>query len=264
MSYAARLALTFLNAEQKTKITNANFLGTELNVDEYKEDKLAPGPSAMPSNPNAAENNIATELIDVITNCRENIKLRRVGLVEVPAGKKGFVSAYMHNEIPHADDFKAFFDKVNNDEGIALRLGNAAAIGAFVVDDAAEVDANVQDLGRKIMMQAVASAPQYLSRDTVPAEIIAKEKEIMLAQTPVDGKPQHIVDKLLQGKINKFFSGICLMEQEFSLTNDTKPPTIAELVDRHPAKPAPVAVIKYLRGELLAGEEFKMDEEQKM
>jgi elongation factor Ts len=257
MNYAARLALTVLNSEPKTQTKNINFDGIELALGEYMDNTLVDGPSAMPSNPNASTNSAATELIDVITNCRENIKPRRAGIVTIPAGHKGFVSGFMHNEIPTADESKPFFEKINS-TGAILKLGNHAAIGSFALEgdvtDVADVD--TQDLGRKVMMQTVASGSLYLSRHNVPAELVAKEKEIMLANTPLEGKPQNIIDKLLEGKLNKFYSGICLLDQEYALTNDSKPPTVAQLLDRNPAKPKPVSVVKYLRGEILPGEEF--------
>jgi elongation factor Ts len=252
-TYASRIALSMLNQAPKGGSADPNFDGLLVDVVQYMDGPLAEGPSAMPSNPNAASNDIKTELIDVITNCRENIKLRRAGVVEVPAGSKGFVSAYMHNELPVADEFRGFFDKVNAD-GTFLRLGNHGAIGAFTVDDAAENVLEASDLCRKVMMQAVASSPTYLARKNIPQEVLAKEKEIMLAQTPLDGKPQHIVDKLIEGKLNKFYSAVSLLDQEYSLTNDSKPPTIQQLLDGQASKPKPAALLKFLRGEILAGE----------
>lgn len=259
MTYATRLALSMLATPQDEAnnefdvLKEVKFDGQLWNPAKVQNKTLAAGPSAMPSNPNAANNNIATELIDVITNCRENIKLRRIGVVEVPAGQQGFVTGYMHNEIPNAEEFQPFFNQINNDHGIFLRLGASGAAGAFVTEGEASPEAT--ELGRKVMMQAVASAPEYLSRHNVPADVIQKEKEIMMAQTPVDGKPAHIVEKMLGGKLNKFYSTTCLLEQQYSLTNDDKPPTIEELLAQHSAKPKPVAVVKFLCGEIIPGEE---------
>lgn len=261
MNYAARLALSILDTEPKTTTADPNFNGTQLTIGEYMDLPLANGPSAMPSNPNASTNNAATELIDVITNCRENIKPRRAGIVTLPAGKKGFVAGFMHNEIPTAEESKAFFEQITS-TGAVIKLGNHGAIGTFGLEGDADADVDAHELGRKVMMQAVASGSTYLSREFVPAELLNKEKEIMLAQTPLEGKPQHIVDKLIEGKLNKFFSGVALLDQEYALTNDSKPPTVAQLLERHPSKPKPTGIIKYLRGEVLPGEEFKDEEQQ--
>jgi elongation factor Ts len=64
-------------------------------------------------------------------------------------------------------------------------------------------------------MHIAAASPQYLSRDEVPAEIVEKEKEIVAAQ--MAGKPAQAVEKIVQGKLEKFYAEVCLREQPFVL-----------------------------------------------
>ena len=73
---------------------------------------------------------------------------------------------------------------------------------------------------RDLMLQVASSSPLYVSRDEVPAELIEKEKEIAKAQ--ITGKPENIVEKILEGKINKYFEQICLLEQAFVKDPDKK------------------------------------------
>ncbi|MFH2138319.1 MAG: translation elongation factor Ts [Candidatus Omnitrophota bacterium] len=64
-----------------------------------------------------------------------------------------------------------------------------------------------------VAMQIAATNPQYLKPEDVPAEIVAKEKEILASQA--GDKPAHILEKMLEGKISKFYSEVCLLEQPF-------------------------------------------------
>lgn len=68
---------------------------------------------------------------------------------------------------------------------------------------------------KDIAMQIAASSPQYVRREEVPEEIIEKEKEIIKAQALNEGKPENIVDKMVEGRIEKYFKEVCLLEQPF-------------------------------------------------
>lgn len=84
---------------------------------------------------------------------------------------------------------------------------------------------NVADLARDIAMHTAAATPDYVSPETVPAEIIEKEKEISRGQ--LAGKPAAMLDKIIEGKLNAFYDQICLIRQKF-IRDDTI--TIADLV----------------------------------
>jgi elongation factor Ts len=68
---------------------------------------------------------------------------------------------------------------------------------------------------RDIAMQVAASRPEYVGRDDVPAEILEKERNILRAQALNEGKPEKIVDKMVEGRLEKFFREKCLLEQPF-------------------------------------------------
>lgn len=70
-----------------------------------------------------------------------------------------------------------------------------------------------QQLLKELSMQIAAANPLYISRDDVPGEIIEKEKEIYRAQLEGTKKPPHVIEKIIEGKIEKYYSEICLMEQ---------------------------------------------------
>lgn len=68
---------------------------------------------------------------------------------------------------------------------------------------------------KDIALQIAASNPLYIRREEVPAELIEKEKEILKAQALNEGKPEKIVEKMVEGRIEKFYKEICLLEQPF-------------------------------------------------
>jgi elongation factor Ts len=81
---------------------------------------------------------------------------------------------------------------------------------------------------KDIAMHIAASNPLYLNEEDVPAEIIEKEKSILKAQALNEGKPEKIVDKMVEGRIKKFYSEICLLDQPFVKDPDK---TIQKLVN---------------------------------
>lgn len=70
-------------------------------------------------------------------------------------------------------------------------------------------------LARDIAMHIAASAPLYVSKEEVPAELIEKEKEILLAQPDMASKPEAVREKIIVGRIEKFYESVCLLNQAF-------------------------------------------------
>lgn len=72
-----------------------------------------------------------------------------------------------------------------------------------------------QTLLKDIAMQIAAANPKYVTIEEVPAEEVAKEKEVLTAQSLNEGKPANVVEKMVEGRIHKFYKEICLLEQDF-------------------------------------------------
>ena len=72
-----------------------------------------------------------------------------------------------------------------------------------------------KEVAKDLCMQIAAARPEYLNEQSVPAERVEKEKEILKAQTMNEGKPEAIAEKIVQGRIGKFFGEICLVDQAF-------------------------------------------------
>jgi elongation factor Ts len=82
-------------------------------------------------------------------------------------------------------------------------------------------------LAKDLCMHVAASSPQWVSSANVPEDVIAKEKEIYIEQAKQEGKPEKIRDKIAEGKLKKFFSEVCLLDQKFVKDPDK---TVDELV----------------------------------
>lgn len=97
-------------------------------------------------------------------------------------------------------------------------------IGVLIIlqpEDSAILNSQLlQELGKDLAMQVAAAKPLAITRDKVPEEIAAKEKEIYLAQVQASGKPEKIWDKIVDGKLNKYFQQIVLLEQQFIKDTD--------------------------------------------
>lgn len=135
---------------------------------------------------------VAAELTHQIATIGENMGVRR--LARVDAGQ-GVVASYVHG---------------------------AGKIGVLVELQTGATDEKVAELGKQLAMHVAAAAPQYLDRDSVPAEVVEKEKEIMRIKALDSGKPENIVEKIILGQINKFFGEVCLTEQAFVIDPDQK------------------------------------------
>ncbi|MEE3427628.1 MAG: translation elongation factor Ts [Ruminococcus sp.] len=123
--------------------------------------------------------------------------------------------------------------------------------------DAADKDEFVV-CGKDVAMQIAALGTQYLNRDEVPAEVIEHEKEVMRAEVINSGKPEAIADKIVMGKINKFYKENCLVDQEF--VKDSKQ-TVKQYVDSvAKALGAKITIKEFVRFEKGEGLEKRQDD----
>ncbi|MBO8170986.1 MAG: elongation factor Ts [Bacillaceae bacterium] len=111
----------------------------------------------------------------------------------------------------------AVVEKTDSDSfGEYLHMGGR--IGVVVVVE----NSNDEQLARDMAMHVAAARPQYVTRDQVDQAEIDKERDILKQQALNEGKPEHIVEKMVEGRLNKFFEEICLLEQAFVKDPDKK------------------------------------------
>ncbi len=138
-------------------------------------------------------------------------------------------------------------------------IHGAGKIGVLVevnceTDFVAKTD-EFKTLVRDIAMQIAASKPEYVRREEVSSETIEKEKAILRAQALNEGKPEKIVDKMVEGRIEKYYKEVCLLEQPFIKNPDQ---TIQQLLTEKIAKIGEnISVRRFARFELGEGLEKK-------
>ena len=92
-----------------------------------------------------------------------------------------------------------------------------------------------KELCREVAMQIAAAQPLYVNREEVPADLLEKEKAILREQTLAEGKPEQMVDKIVEGRISKYYQENCLMDQAW-IKDDKGKLTISDLVKQYIAK----------------------------
>ena len=112
-------------------------------------------------------------------------------------------------------------------EGIVGHYIHAGSKQASLVELNCETDfvartEEFQTLARDLAMHVVAARPIYLRREDVPADVVAREKDIYGEQMANSGKPAHVLEKIIDGKLDKWYSEVCLLEQGFVKDPDTK------------------------------------------
>lgn len=129
--------------------------------------------------------------------------------------------------------------------GAYVHGGGSIAVLTRLSGDASE------EVAKDVAMHVAAINPSYLNREAVPEEAIQHERGVQREKTLAEGKPDHIVDKIVDGRMDKFYSDICLLEQDFIKDGDK---TVAEYVKAHQGN-----VEEYLRYEVGEGMEKRSD-----
>ena len=152
-------------------------------------------------------------LVGKIATIGENLTIRRFARFE----SKGLLESYIHGD------------------------GKIAVLINMTKGD--------KELAKDLCMQIAAARPEYLNEQSVPAERVEKEKEILKIQTMNEGKPEQIAEKIVQGRIRKFFEEICLVDQVFVKDSNMK---VSELLKQKDAE-----VVEFARFEKGEGIEKK-------
>jgi len=139
----------------------------------------------------------------LVAKIGENLMLRRSAKLEV---SKGVVSTYLHNQV-------------------APGMGKIAVLVALESEGAAS---KLNELGKQIAMHVAAAKPTALTRSEVDSSVISKEKEIFTEQARQQGKPDNVIEKMVEGRIQKFYGEVVLPEQIFVMDNKSK---VSDIID---------------------------------
>lgn len=138
--------------------------------------------------------NLEPDRVAAVAKIRENIKIARHARMEVNGN--GLVAAYIHT---------------------GSKVGVLVEVGAGKADTVANEE--FKQLVRDITLQIAAGHPHAVSREEVPADVIAKEREIAAQSDRLKGKPPQAMEKILQGVLEKFYQTYCLVDQGFVKKN---------------------------------------------
>lgn len=138
------------------------------------------------------------------------------------------------------------FEVYTTEDGqLATYIHMGGKIGVIV-----ELSGGDEALGKDVAMQIAAAKPQCIGRDDVDQEALAHEREVLRKQALEEGKPEKIVEKMVDGRINKYYKEVCLVEQEFVKDSDK---TIKDIL-------AGVEVRRFARFEMGEGLEKKNED----
>ena len=179
-----------------------------------------------------AGENVTEQLTQLISTIGENMDLRRSAVLEV---ENGVVSTYVHNAM------KPGLGKI----GVLVALESTA--------DAIAVGA----LGKQIAMHVAASSPLALTRDDVDADDLERERNILIEQARDSGKPEEIIEKMVEGRLRKYYEEICLLEQTYVIDTDNNVEKAVEAAAKEIG--APVSIKGFVRFAL--GEGVEKEEE---
>ena len=141
--------------------------------------------------------NVADELTQKIATIGENMSLRRMSKISVETGA---IVPYVHNAVA---------------EGLG-RIGVLVAL-----QSSADAEA-LSGLGKQLAMHIAATNPASLSVADLDADMVAREREVLVEQAKESGKPQEIAEKMVEGRIRKFYQEVVLLEQTFVIDGESK------------------------------------------
>ena len=144
-----------------------------------------------------SDRTVDQELNNNIATIGENMNIRRVEYLEV---SEGVVASYIHNKI--AED-----------------LGK---LGVIVAIESQAKKSQLLDVGKQIAMHIAATSPKALNIDDLDNDLVKREKEVLIDQAMSTGKPKEIAEKMVQGRLQKFFQEVVLNEQVSVIDGETK------------------------------------------
>lgn len=176
---------------------------------------------------------IAENLTDLIAKIGENMSLRRTAALSV---ENGVVASYIHN----------------------MAAPNLGKIGVLVALESNADPAKLQEVAKQIAMHIAAAAPQALDIDSMDKAAVEHEKSIYSEQARQSGKPENIIEKMIEGRIRKFYEEVVLLEQAYIMDPDKKVKDV--IAEASKELGAPVELKGYVRFALGEGIEKKQED----
>jgi elongation factor Ts len=169
---------------------------------------------------------VADDLTRMVATIGENMSVRRMARLTVG---NGIVATYVHNQV-------------------APGMGK---IGVLVALESTADQGKLQALGRQIAMHVAAAHPQFLDVGAVDAKALDRERDVLREQARASGKPDNIIEKMLEGRLRKFYEEVVLLEQTYVIDGESKVKDVVAKAGKELG--APVALTGFVRYQLGEG-----------
>ncbi len=230
-------ALVEVNAETDFVARNTQFqdfvrqcssLALEANGDVGSLAALAmPGESAT----------VGDTLTENIARIGENLQLRRTAMLSVPSG---IVAGYVH----------------------AQASPNMGKIGVIVALESEADAAQVADVGEQLAMHIAATKPEAVDRDSLDPALVDRERAVLSEQARESGKPENIIEKMVEGRLRKYFQEVVLNEQIFVVDGETRVRDLLERMSKDVGASVRISgFVRYALGEGIEKAEVNFAEE---
>ncbi len=165
---------------------------------------------------------VATAIADAIATIGENMTLRRAALLEV---SKGIVSSYVHNAV----------------------IEGAGKMGVIVALDSAGKTDELAVLGKQLAMHVAAANPQALDPSGLDPDVVKREKDVLADKYRQQGKPENVIEKIVESGLKTFYKEVCLLEQA-SVHGEHNGKAISQVLKEAEGKiGAPVKITGFVR-----------------
>jgi elongation factor Ts len=169
---------------------------------------------------------VAEELTHLVATIGENMNLRRIAKLEV---KDGIVASYVHSAL----------------------VPGLGKIGVLVALESTGDKAKLADLGKQIAMHVAAARPDALDIADVSTANLERERAVLVEQARASGKPENIIEKMVEGRVRKYYEEVVLLEQLYVIDGETKIRKVVENAAKDVG--APVTLTGFVRFQLGEG-----------
>jgi elongation factor Ts len=181
----------------------------------------------------AVKTKMADKITAAVATIGENMNLRRVAKLSV---KEGIVASYIHSAVKPG-------------------LGK---IGVLVALESSGKKEALETLGKQIAMHVAAAKPEALNKEGVEPSRLERERSVLIDQAATSGKPKEVIEKMLEGRIRKFYEEVVLLEQAFVMDGKTKIADVVKAAEKDAG--APITLKGFERFGLGEGIEKKEDD----
>jgi len=178
-----------------------------------------------------SERDVAGYVSEMVGTIGENMSVRRTAYLSVP---QGVVAGYIHNQV----------------------VPGLGKLGVIVALESAGDTTRLNELGRQVAMHIAAAAPLALAPESLDPEVVERERAVLIEQARESGKPDNIIEKMIEGRIRKFYEEVVLLSQAWVMDPDITVQKAIDAAARDIGAPVKVTgFVRFLLGDGIAREE---------